>query len=224
MELVLTKNFAVKDMAKLAVAKEQGAYASLEKLFSMKPAEVIEEVKTSGLRGRGGAGFPAGVKWSFVPQDTGKPIYLVVNADESEPGTFKDRAILEKDPHLLLEGIIASAYAINAHVAYIYFRGEFCRQLQLMDEAIAEARAAGFIGKNINGSGFDLEIHTHRGAGAYICGEETALLSSLEGFRGMPRIKPPFPAVEGAWACPTVVNNVESIAAVPFIINKGAKA
>ena len=221
---VLTNNFETKDMHKLEVALKHGAYSSLEKVFSMKPDEVTQAVKDSGLRGRGGAGFPAGLKWSFVPKDTGKPIYLVVNADESEPGTFKDRALLEKDPHLLLEGIIASSYAINANVAYVYFRGEFCRQYQLLERVIKEAKEAGLLGKNIKGSGFDLEVYPHRGAGAYICGEETALLSSLEGYRGMPRIKPPFPAVEGLFACPTVVNNVETISAVPFIINNGAKA
>lgn len=224
MTLVLSKNFDKANQHTLEVARKNGAYVSLEKLFKMTPDQVIEEVKASGLRGRGGAGFPAGMKWSFVPKNIDKPKYLVVNADESEPGTFKDRAILEKDPHLLLEGIIIASYAIGANTAYVYFRGEFARQYQLFEKVIQEAVAAGLLGKNIAGSGFNLVVHAHRGAGAYICGEETALLSSLEGYRGMPRIKPPFPAVSGLFACPTVVNNVETISATPFIIQNGAKA
>ncbi|MBI4211833.1 MAG: NADH-quinone oxidoreductase subunit NuoF [Deltaproteobacteria bacterium] len=221
MTFVLTKNCEVQNMPQLEVARKHGAYASLEKLFARQPKDIIEEVKTSGLRGRGGAGFPTGMKWSFVPQNTGKPIYLVVNADESEPGTFKDRFLLERDPHLLIEGIIAASYAIGSHTAYVYFRGEFYRQWELFEKACAEARAAGLIGKNILGKGYDLEIYAHRGAGAYICGEETALLSSLEGGRGYPRIKPPFPAIEGLFACPTIVNNVETICAVPYIVREG---
>jgi len=221
---VLTQHFEVKEMHTLKVAKKHGRYECLKKLFSMKPEEVIEEVKASGIRGRGGAGFPAGLKWSFVPKDSKKPKYLVVNADESEPGTFKDRALLEKDPHMLLEGIIIAAYAIGANRAYVYFRGEFAAQYDLFWNAIEEAKKAKLLGDDVDGSGFKLEVVAHRGAGAYICGEETALLSSLEGYRGQPRIKPPFPAVEGLWASPTVVNNVETIAALPWILNNGAKA
>ncbi|MBI4366854.1 MAG: NADH-quinone oxidoreductase subunit NuoF [Deltaproteobacteria bacterium] len=217
MERILTKNWGTKISAK-------DGYAALPKLFAMTPAQVIEAVKASGLRGRGGAGFPTGLKWGFVPKNTGKPIYLVVNADESEPGTFKDRAILENDPHLLIEGIICSCYALASHTCYVYIRGEFFRQCAILDAAIAEAYAAGYLGKNIRGSGFDCDIRTHRGAGAYICGEETALLESLEGKRGLPRIKPPFPAVKGAFGCPTTVNNVETIASVPWIVEHGAAA
>jgi len=211
-------------MDDIVVAKKHGAYASLEKLFQMQPDRVTEEVKAAGLRGRGGAGFSTGMKWSFVPKNTGKPVYLVINADESEPGTFKDRHLLERDPHLLIEGMIAASYAIGAHTAYIYFRGEFFHQCELFEAALFQAYASKLLGKNILGSGYDLEIYTHRGAGAYICGEETALLSSLEGYRGFPRIKPPFPAVEGLFSCPTIVNNVETICAVPFILAKGASA
>ena len=222
MHKVLTRNFDVPQMQKLAVAKQHGAYGTLEKLFRMKPAEVTEEVKVSGLRGRGGAGFPTGVKWGFIPKNSGKPVYLVVNADESEPGTFKDRAILERDPHLLIEGIMISAYAIGAKLVFIYFRGEYIRQMQVFNQAVDEVRAEGLLGKNILGSEVEIEIISHRGAGAYICGEETSMLSSLEGFRGWPRIKPPFPAVEGLFGCPTIVNNVETIAALPYIIREGA--
>jgi NADH-quinone oxidoreductase subunit F len=174
-----------------------GGYATLEKLFSMKSEAVIDRVKASGLKGRGGAGFPTGQKWSFIPKNPARPVYLVVNADEGEPGTFTDRFILEKDPHLLLEGMIAASYAIGAHRAYIYVRGEFVKPLRILDSAIEEARSAGYLGRDILKSGFDLEVHTHRGAGAYICGEETGLLESLEGKKGQPRIKPPFPALQG---------------------------
>ena len=224
MELILSKNWAVKDQRKIKVAMKNGAYESLEKLFKRDPAEVIEEVKESGLRGRGGAGFSAGVKWGFVPKDGKKPVYLVNNFDESEPGTFKDRAIAEKDPHMMIEGMIIAAFAIGAHTAYIYIRGEYYQPWAMIEEALQEAYKEGFLGKNILGSGFDLDIYTHRGAGAYICGEETALLSSLEGGRGYPRIKPPFPAIEGLWHSPTIVNNAETLANLPFIINNGAKA
>jgi NADH-quinone oxidoreductase subunit F len=179
-------------------------------------------VKASGLRGRGGAGFPTGLKWSFVPKDSPKPRYVVCNADESEPGTCKDRELMEKHPHLLLEGIMLAAYAIKANTAYIYLRGEFETLQRVVDKAIGEARGAGLLGPSVAGSGFPLEIHTHLGAGAYICGEETALLSSLEGYRGQPRLKPPFPAVEGLYACPTVVNNVETLMNVPHIVRHGA--
>ncbi len=224
MELVLTKNFANAESWTFAAYEKVGGYEAVRKALKMSPDQVIEEVKNSGLRGRGGAGFPAGMKWGFVPKNTGKPSYLCVNADESEPGTFKDRAILEKDPHLLLEGTMIAAYAINARVAYIYIRGEFDLPRRRLEQALAEAAQKNYIGKKIFGTDYDLEIHIHRGAGAYICGEETALLESLEGKRGYPRIKPPFPAVEGLFRRPTVVNNVETIAAVPYILANGAAA
>jgi NADH-quinone oxidoreductase subunit F len=199
-------------------------YQAVEKTLGGKvaPADVIEVVKASGLRGRGGAGFSAGLKWSFVPTDSPKPRYLVVNADESEPGTFKDRELMTKNPHQMIEGIILASYAIRANVAYVYIRGEFAWLVPVLENAIAEAKKAGYLGSNIQGSGFDLECHVHLGAGAYICGEETALLNSLEGKRGNPRLKPPFPAVEGLYACPTVVNNVETLCAVPPIVLNGA--
>ncbi len=220
----LTKRFGVKDGHTLKVFLETGGYSSLKNLFAKKPAEVIEEVKASGLKGRGGAGFSCGMKWSFVPQTTGKPIYLAVNADEGEPGTFTDNYMLMNDPHLLLEGILCACYAINSHAAYIYVRGEFYGQIQRLNAAIDEARKAGYLGKDIQGSGFDLEVTVHRGAGAYICGEETGLLESLEGKPGKPRIKPPFPAVVGLFGCPTIVNNVKTLASVPWIIANGAAA
>ena len=222
--MILTKNWNVKDQRKLSVAQKNGAYSSLQKIFQMKPEAVTEEVKNAGLRGRGGAGFSAGVKWGFIPKNQTKPIYLICNFDESEPGTFKDRAIAERDPHMLIEGMIIAAYAIGAHTAYNYIRGEFYRQWEILEAALQEAYAKGFLGKNILGSGFDLDIYQHRGAGAYICGEETALLSSLEGGRGYPRIKPPFPAIEGAFRSPTIVNNVETLANLPFILQNGAAA
>jgi len=220
----LTKRFETKDSHTLKVFLETGGYASLKKLFAKKPAEIIEEVKASGLKGRGGAGFPAGMKWSFVPQNTGKPVYLVVNADEGEPGTFTDRFMMLYDPHLLLEGIICASYAINCHTSYIYVRGEFVEQIKRLEAAIEEAKKANYLGKNIQGSGFDLEVYVHRGAGAYICGEETGLLESLEGKKGQPRIKPPFPAVVGAFGCPTIVNNVKTLSSIPWIIENGAAA
>ena len=204
---------------------KQGGYASLEKaLKKMSPEDVVEEVKKSGLRGRGGAGFPTGMKWSFLAKPEGVPRYLVCNADESEPGTFKDRYLMEKIPHLLIEGMILSSYALGANQSYIYIRGEFMYVLNILEKAIAEAYAKGFLGKNILGSGYDLDLVVTPGGGAYICGEETALLESLEGKRGNPRIKPPFPAVKGLWGCPTVVNNVESIAAVVPIVRDGGDA
>jgi len=205
----------------LKVYQDTGGYASLKKALGMAPGEVIDEVKASALRGRGGAGFPTGMKWSFVPKDSPKPKYVVCNADESEPGTFKDRYLMERDPHALIEGMIIAGWALGSNTGYIYTRGEYKYLIDIMDVALAEARDAGLLGKNILGSGFDMDIHTHTGAGAYICGEETALLSSLEGFRGHPRMKPPFPAVEGVYACPTVVNNVETLTAVPQIIEMG---
>src|SRR5476651_1134020 len=204
------------------VYRKQGGYASVEKALKTLGAEaVVEEVKKSGLRGRGGAGFPTGMKWSFLAKPEGVPRYLVCNADESEPGTFKDRYLMTYIPHLLIEGMIVSSFALGANTSYIYVRGEMMPQIRILEKAIAEAKNAGFLGKNILGTGYDLELYVQPGGGAYICGEETALLESLEGKRGNPRIKPPFPAIAGVWGCPTVVNNVESIAAVCPIINMG---
>ena len=206
------------------VYRREGGYRSVEKaLKQMTPDQVTDEVKKSGLRGRGGAGFPTGMKWSFIAKPDGIPRHLVCNADESEPGTFKDRYLMEFLPHLLIEGLIVSSYALGSHVTYIYIRGEYAWIIDILEIAISEAKTNGWLGKNIMDSGFDLEIYVHRGAGAYICGEETALLESLEGKRGNPRIKPPFPAVKGAWDRPTVVNNVETLAAVVPIINIGAE-
>ena len=222
MEKILTKNFGLKDSHTLGVYESTGGYNTLKKLFAMQPKDVVEEVKQSGLRGRGGAGFPTGMKWSFVPQDNPKPRYLCVNADESEPGTYKDRVILERDPHRLIEGIRICCFAIRSHTAYIYIRGEFVFPYHRIEAAVREAYAKGYLGKNIQGSGYDLDVFVHRGAGAYICGEETALMESLEGKRGMPRLKPPFPAVVGLFGCPTVINNVETIAALPYILEHGA--
>jgi len=207
------------------VYRREGGYASVEKaLRNMTPDQVTEEVKKSGLRGRGGAGFPTGMKWSFLAKPEGIPRYLVCNADESEPGTFKDRYLMEFLPHLLIEGLIVSSYALGSKSTYIYIRGEYAWIPEILEQAIAEAKAGGWLGKNILGTGFDCEIYVHTGAGAYICGEETALIESLEGKRGNPRIKPPFPAVKGVWDCPTVVNNVETLAAVVPIINNGGEA
>ena len=200
----------------------EGGYKALRKALGMKPEEIVAEVKDSQIRGRGGAGFPCGMKWGFLAKGTGKPIYLVCNADESEPGTFKDRQLLHYDPHQLIEGILISCYAVGAHVAYIYIRGEMPLGAKILLKAIEEARAKKFLGKSILRKKFDCEIYVHRGAGAYICGEETGLLESLEGKRAYPRIKPPFPAVVGLFGCPTVVNNVETLANVPHIINHGA--
>src|ERR1700676_2083248 len=202
---------------------KDGGYEDMKKAFAMPPQDIGNEVKASGLRGRGGAGFPCGVKWGFIKPGGPKPVYLICNADESEPGTFKDRYIIHQDPHQLIEGMIISCFAVGANLAYIYIRGEFPEGAEILEKALAEARAKNFLGKDILGSGFDLEIYVHRGAGAYICGEETALLESLEGKRGNPRIKPPFPAVKGAWDRPTVVNNVETLAAVVPIINTGGE-
>lgn len=201
-------------------SKMDGGVA-LKKAFGMKPDDIIAEVKASNLRGRGGAGFPTGTKWGFIPKQSAKPKYMVCNADESEPGTFKDRDIMRYTPHLLIEGMAIAGYAVGAHIGYIYIRGEYTREAKLLDEALVEARKAGWLGKNILGSGFDFDITVHRGAGAYICGEETGLLNSLEGKRGEPRVKPPFPAQAGAFGGPTVVNNVETLANVPFIIRRG---
>jgi len=202
-----------------------GGYKVLKKALKMEPAKVTEEVKTSGLRGRGGAGFPAGVKWTFIPPNNTKPIYLICNADESEPGTFKDRYILHQDPHQLIEGMVITAFAVGAHLAYIYIREEFPDAAITLEKAIAQAKERGFLGKNILDSGFDLEIHIHRGAGAYICGEETGLIESLEGKRPYPRIKPPyFPAALGLYMCPTIVNNVETLCHVKHVLDMGGEA
>ena len=199
--------------------KANGGYSALEKALKMKPEEIVEEVKKSGLRGRGGAGFPTGMKWSFIAKPPDVPRHLVCNADESEPGTFKDRFLMEKKPHLLIEGMIISSFALGANTSYIYIRGEMMYVFHILEKAIQEAYDAGYLGKNILGSGFDLDLYVHCGAGAYICGEETGLIESLEGKRGNPRIKPPFPAIQGVWMRPTVVNNVETLAAVVPIIN-----
>ena len=218
---LLLKHAHVEGIHTFDVYRKHGGYESVEKALKMAPDAITEEVKASGLRGRGGAGFPTGLKWSFLAKPEGVPRYLVVNADESEPGTFKDRYLMEFIPHLLIEGMIVSSYALGANTSYIYIRGEYSWIPDILEKAIDEAKAAGFLGQNIQGTGYNLEIYVHRGAGAYICGEDTALLESLEGKRGNPRLKPPFPAVKGLWACPTVVNNVETIAAVVPVINLG---
>jgi NADH-quinone oxidoreductase subunit F len=200
-----------------------GGYVAARKALSMTPAQIIDEASRANLRGLGGAGFPTGKKWSFIPKTSPKPRYLVVNADEGEPGTFKDRYILERDPHALLEGMVIAAYAIGSHKSFVYIRGEYFRSAQRFGRAVEEAYAHGWLGKNIQGSGFDLDVVIHRGAGAYICGEETALLTSLEGGKGFPRLKPPFPAISGLFQCPTIVNNVETLACVPFILHESAE-
>ncbi len=219
---VLSQYFGDAGARSLAGWKQRGGYRALEKALGMTPAEIVAEVKESGLRGRGGAGFPTGVKWSFMKPGDGKPHYLCVNADESEPGTFKDREIMRWTPHALIEGAAIAAYAIGAETTYIYIRGEFTEPLRVMTAAVREAYAAGILGANVMGTGKRIDIHVHKGAGAYICGEETALMNSLEGKRGNPRIKPPFPAVAGLFGMPTTINNVETLAAVPHIINRGA--
>ena len=223
MEKILLRNIDLPDSHQLSTYRAHRGYEALEKVLKgMTPEQVTEEVSASGLRGRGGAGFPTGRKWSFVPKDNPNPKYLIANADESEPGTFKDRILIERDPHALIEGIILAAYAIKSHQAFIYIRGEFMYGCRVLENALEESRQAGYIGKNILGSGYDLELTLHRGAGAYICGEETALLSSLAGGKGWPRNRPPFPAVSGLYGCPTVVNNVETLASLPWIIDQGA--
>ena len=221
MEAILLKARGETNSRSITTYLKNGGYSAVKKALIMDPSDVIKEVKISGLRGRGGAGFPAGVKWGFVPTDTPKPKYLICNADESEPGTFKDREIIHVDPHMLIEGMIITSYAIGAHVAYIYIRGEFVHEAEMLETAIAEAKRKSYLGKNIFRTGFDLDIFVHRGAGAYICGEETALIESIEGKRGQPRLKPPFPAVAGLFACPTVVNNVETLSCVPHILEHG---
>ncbi|MDW9382247.1 NADH-quinone oxidoreductase subunit NuoF [Chryseobacterium sp. JV558] len=221
---LLLKDAHIEGIRYFETYRKQGGYTAAEKALKMTPDEILEEVKASGLRGRGGAGFPTGMKWSFLAKPEGVPRHLVVNADESEPGTFKDRYLMEFLPHLLIEGMLISSYTLGSNVSYIYIRGEYSWIPDILEEAIEEAKAAGFLGKNILGTGFDCEIYVQRGGGAYICGEETALLESLEGKRGNPRLKPPFPAVKGLWERPTVVNNVESIAAiVPIIDITGAE-
>lgn len=221
---ILSEKFDIKDAHLLEVAKKHGAYKTLDKLFSVDPSDVIDVVKNSGLRGRGGAGFPAGVKWSFLPKDIDKPVYLAVNSDESEPATFKDRYILVRDPHMLIEGIIICCYAIGCHDCYIYIRGEYTSQVKILQAAIDEAYEAGYLGETVAGKDFRLDVTVHRGAGAYVCGEETALLESIEGKKGQPRSKPPFPAIVGLYDSPTIINNVQSIASLPFILDKGADA
>jgi NADH-quinone oxidoreductase subunit F len=223
-DLILTKHLGP-DRASIDAYLATGGYAAASKaLRELTPDQVTEMVEQSGLRGRGGAGFPTGRKWKLTPKREGETRYLVVNADEAEPGTFKDRTLIEGDPHAILEGALITAYANGVHHAYIYLRGEFFLGYERLSRALGEAYARGYFGADILGSGFDLEMTIHRGAGAYICGEETALLESLEGFRGQPRLKPPFPAIAGLYASPTVVNNVESIASVPFIVAHGAQA
>ena len=219
---VMSSNWGDDRAWKLGNYERVEGYQALRKALRMQPAEVMGMVKDSQLRGRGGAGFPTGMKWSFVPQDNPNPKYLVVNGDESEPGTCKDMPLMMASPHTLVEGVIISSYAINCHTAFIYIRGEVLHVIRRVQQAVREAYSAGYLGKNILGSGYDLDVIVHAGAGAYICGEETALLDSLEGRRGQPRLRPPFPAVAGLYASPTVINNVESIASVPAIIRNGA--
>jgi NADH-quinone oxidoreductase subunit F len=221
-EPVLSRNFGRPEARSFEGYRKGGGYEGLRRALSMAPDEVIEEVKSSGLRGRGGAGFPAGLKWSFIPKTSDRPKYLVCNADESEPGTFKDRFLMEHDPHQLLEGCAICCYAVGAATCYIYIRGEYERPAEILEEAIREAYEAGVLGERVLGKDFALEIHVHRGAGAYICGEETGMLESLEGKRGQPRVKPPFPAVIGAFASPTVINNVETLSNLPHILVRGA--
>jgi NADH-quinone oxidoreductase subunit F len=222
--LILTKRWGKKDSAALATYRADGGYAALDKALGMDPAAIVDEVKKSNLRGRGGAGFATGLKWTFLPKDV-RPRFLTVNADESEPGTFKDRYVIEHDPHMLIEGIAITCYALDIHRAYVYIRGEFPKQARILETALEEARAAGIVGPKLLGKkDFDLEVHVHRGAGAYICGEESSLLESLEGKKGYPRLKPPFPAVVGLWGKPTIINNVETIANIPWIAQNGGEA
>ncbi|MGC9971161.1 MAG: NADH-quinone oxidoreductase subunit NuoF [Bryobacteraceae bacterium] len=221
---VLTRRFGLPNPASIDTYLASDGYVALRKALGMPPEQILEEMRASNLRGRGGAGFPTGMKWSFVPRTSPKPKYVVVNADESEPGTCKDRLLIENDPHQLLEGMLIAGLAVDAHAGYIYIRGEYRYLIEILDRAIAEAYQRGCLGKNILGSGFDFDAYTHTGAGAYECGEESALLESLEGKRGIPRIRPPFPAVAGLYQCPTVLNNVESYAAAPVILRDGGAA
>src|SRR3954462_14209761 len=218
---VLSASWGDERAWKLVNYERAGGYQALRTALAMEPADVVAQVKDSGLRGRGGAGFPTGMKWGFIPQDNPKPKYLVVNADESEPGTCKDIPLMMASPHTLVEGVIISAYASRGNTAFIYGRGEVLPVVRRLQQAVREAYSAGYCGTNVLGTGYDLDIIVHAGAGAYICGEETALLDSLEGRRGQPRLRPPFPAVAGLYACPTVINNVESIASVPSIVSGG---
>jgi NADH-quinone oxidoreductase subunit F len=222
-EKIFTRNFHLADSHTLSRYRETGGYTAVVKAFGMDPPAITEEVKRSNLRGLGGAGFPTGAKWSFIPKGSTAPKYLVVNADEGEPGTFKDRYLLERDPHAVIEGMIIAARAIDSHLGFVYIRGEYVQPYRVFSHAVQETYGAGLLGKNIRGSGFDFDVVVHRGAGAYICGEETGLLSSLEGKKGWPKIKPPFPAIKGAFGHPTIVNNVETLAAVPHIINRGGE-
>jgi NADH-quinone oxidoreductase subunit F len=221
---VLTRRFGLENSASIDTYLATEGYQAFEKALHMKPEEIIEEVKLSNLRGRGGAGFPTGMKWSFVPRTSPKMKFIVVNADESEPGTCKDRLLMEYDPHQLIEGALIAALAVDARAGYIYIRGEYRYLIDIMDKAIGEAYERGYLGTNLRGTNFSFNLFTHSGAGAYECGEESALLESLEGKRGIPRIRPPFPAVVGAFQCPTVLNNVETYCAVPAIIRNGGKA
>ena len=218
---ILTTNVDHDDQHDIEAYERRGGYRSIRKALGLAPEKVIEEVKASGLRGRGGAGFPTGMKWGFVPKTTGKPIYLLNNADESEPGTFKDRLLIERDPHLCLEGMMIACWALGANWSAVYIRGEYAYPASMIQKAVKQAYAKGYLGKNIFGTGFSLDIVVHRGAGAYICGEETGLIESLEGNKGQPRIKPPFPAVSGLYASPTVVNNTETLATLPWILENG---
>lgn len=221
---ILTRRFGLENSRSLDTYLANEGYAGFRKAMEMMPERIIEETKASNLRGRGGAGFPAGMKWGFVPRNSPKPTYIVANADEGEPGTCKDRVLMENDPHQLLEGMLIAALAVRAQAGYIYIRGEYRYLIGIMDRAIAESRERGYLGKNILGSGLDFDVYTHTGAGSYECGEESALLESLEGKRGQPRIRPPFPAVSGAFQCPTVLNNVETYCNVPVIFRDGAEA
>jgi len=223
MDPVITKYVREPDSFTLEFYLHHGGYEGLRKALAMAPDAIIEAVKTSGLRGRGGAGFPCGLKWQFVDKKSPRPKYIACNADESEPGTFKDHVLMERNPHLLFEGCLIGCFAIGAKVAYIYIRGEFYHVQEVLEAELAKARAAGYLGKNIQGTGFDCEIYVHRGAGAYEAGEETALIESLEGKRAQPRLKPPFPATAGLYGCPTAVNNVETLCNVPLIIERGAE-
>jgi NADH-quinone oxidoreductase subunit F len=225
LERLLTKDFELDGLSRIETYLARGGYrAAVKALKDMSPPAVLEEMKKANLRGRGGAGFPAGVKWGFIPAGTDKPKYLCVNADEGEPGTFKDRYLMIHNPHLLLEGMIIASYCVGVREAFIYVRGEYEAVAQRMEQAVAEATARGYLGSHVAGTELRLDVHVHRGAGAYICGEETALLESLEGNRGYPRLKPPFPASVGLFQCPTVINNVETLCNIPFIILHGAEA
>jgi NADH-quinone oxidoreductase subunit F len=221
---ILSRRFGLANSASLDTYLATDGFKAFRKARGMTPEQIIDEVKASSLRGRGGAGFPTGLKWSFVPRTSPKPKYIIINADESEPGTCKDRLLMEYDPHQMIEGILIGSLAVDAHAGYIYIRGEYRYLIEIVDRAIAEAYSKGYLGKNIAGTGWDFDLYTHSGAGAYECGEETALLDSIEGKRGVPRMKPPFPAVAGAWASPTLLNNVETFSSIPYIIQEGGKA